>query len=73
MTRVREELRPQTKETRVRETSGLMGVTISYEVIYCVYFIKTRMDQTVPELRSCFDDLTLFGISVVVDDVVTEL
>ena len=26
-----------------------------------------------PELRSCFDDLTLFSINVVVDDVVTEL
>ena len=31
------------------------------------------MDQIVPELRSCFDDLTLFGINIVVDDVVTEL
>ena len=26
-----------------------------------------------PESRSCYDDLTLFGINVVVDDVVTEL
>ena len=36
-------------------------------------FIEKGMDQIVPELRSCNDDLTLFGISVVVDDVVTEL
>ena len=31
------------------------------------------MDQIVPDSRSCYDDLTLFGISVVVDDVVTGL
>ena len=31
------------------------------------------MDQIVPEPRSCFDDLTLFSINVVVDEVVTEL
>ena len=31
------------------------------------------MDQIVSELRSCFDDLTLFSINIVVDDVVTEL
>ena len=31
------------------------------------------MDQIVPDSRSCYDDLTLFGINVVVDDVVTEL
>ena len=31
------------------------------------------MDQIVPDPRSCYDDLTLFGINVVVDDVVTEL
>ena len=31
------------------------------------------MDQIVPEYRSNYEDLTLFGINVVVDDVVTEL
>ena len=31
------------------------------------------MDQIVPDARSCYDDLTLFGINVVVGDVVTEL
>ena len=31
------------------------------------------MDQIVPDSRSCYDDLTLFSINVVVDDVVTEL
>ena len=31
------------------------------------------MDQVVPDSRSCYDDLTLFGINVVVNDVVTEL
>ena len=31
------------------------------------------MDQIVPDSRSCYDDFTLFGINVVVDDVVTEL
>ena len=31
------------------------------------------MDQIVPDCRSSYDDLTLFGINVVVDDVVTEL
>ena len=31
------------------------------------------MDQIVPEHRSNYNDLTLFGINVVVDDVVTEL
>ena len=31
------------------------------------------MDQLVPDCRSSYDDLTLFGINVVVDDVVTEL
>ena len=31
------------------------------------------MDQTVPDSRSCYYDLTLFGVNVVVDDVVTEL
>ena len=31
------------------------------------------MDQIVPEHRSNYEDLTLFGINIVVDDVVTEL
>ena len=31
------------------------------------------MDQIVPEYRSNYEDLTLFGINIVVDDVVTEL
>ena len=31
------------------------------------------MDQIVPDCRSNYDDLTLFGINVVVDDVVTDL
>ena len=31
------------------------------------------MDQIVPDSRSSYDDLTLFSINVVVDDVVTEL
>ena len=31
------------------------------------------MDQVVPDSRSCYNDLTLFGINVVVNDVVTEL
>ena len=34
---------------------------------------RKRMDQIVPEYRSNYEDLTLFGINVVVDDVVTEL
>ena len=35
--------------------------------------VRKRMDQIVPEHRSNYNDLTLFGINVVVDDVVTEL
>ena len=35
--------------------------------------IEKRMDQIVPEYRSNYEDLTLFGINIVVDDVVTEL
>ena len=31
------------------------------------------MDQIVPEYKSNYEDLTLFGINIVVDDVVTEL
>ena len=31
------------------------------------------MDQIIPNPRSCYDDHTLFGTNVVVDDVVTEL
>ena len=38
-----------------------------------MHFIGKGMDQIVPDSRSCYDDLTLFGINVVVDDVVTEL
>ena len=38
-----------------------------------MHFIEKGMDQIVPDSRSCYDDLTLFGINVVVDDVVTEL
>ena len=34
---------------------------------------RKRMDQIVPEYRSNYEDLTLFGINIVVDDVVTEL
>ena len=34
---------------------------------------RKRMDQRLSEYRSNYDDLTLFGINVVVDDVVTEL
>ena len=34
---------------------------------------EAAMDQIVPDCRSSYDDLTLFGINVVVDDVVTEL
>ena len=36
-------------------------------------FFEKGMDQVVPDNRSSCDNLTLFGISVVVDDVVTEL
>ena len=38
-----------------------------------MHFIEKGMDQIVPDSRSCYDDLTLYGINVVVDDVVTEL
>ena len=31
------------------------------------------MDQIILDSRSCYDNLTLLGINVVVDDVVTEL
>ena len=38
-----------------------------------MHFIEKGMDQIVPDSRSCYDDLTLFSINIVVDDVVTEL
>ena len=38
-----------------------------------MHSIEKGMDQIVPDSRSCYDDLTLFSINVVVDDVVTEL
>ena len=38
-----------------------------------MHFVNEGMDQIVPDSRSNYNDLTLFGINVVVDDVVTEL
>ena len=55
----------------IKLTDSSTNLNVVNQNLYVIF--EEAMDQIVPDCRSSYDDLTLFGINIVVDDVVTEL